>query len=171
MVTLEDFNKFLDTQKIEIPGFTPRQINDAFAQMSERKGYIDKNRLIRILKNEREFVKAAAGQVSLPFIVSEFINHIVNNKVNLFNFITAKSQSLIVAHFNELVKKIKYVPSNPKDFPQLIKHFADQEPNNTAEPRAVSIPKILAEIRKKDPQYAFETTVIAQAANTMGVKL
>ena len=92
--------------------------------MSERKGAIDKNRLIRILKNEREFVRANA-QSAQPFIVSEFINHIVNNKVNLFNFITAKSQSLIIAHFNELVKKIKYAPSNPKDLPQLIKHFAD----------------------------------------------
>ena len=84
--------------------------------MSERKGAINKNRLIRILKNEREFVRANA-QSAQPFIVSEFINHIVNNKVNLFNFITAKSQSLIIAHFNELVKKIKYVPSNPKDLP------------------------------------------------------
>jgi hypothetical protein len=95
----------------------------------------------------------------------------VNNKVNLFNFITAKSQSLIIAHFNELIKKIKYVPSNPKDLPQLIKHFADQEPSSNAEPRSVSISKILAEIRKKDPQYALETTIINQAANTLGVKL
>jgi len=92
--------------------------------MSERKGAIEKNRLIRILKNEREFVKVNAVAAQ-PFIVSEFINHIVNNKVNLFSFITAKSQSLIIPHFNELIKKIKYVPSNPKDLPQLIKHFAD----------------------------------------------
>lgn len=95
--------------------------------MADRRGYIDKNRLIRILKNEREFVRVNA-QVQLPFIVSEFINHIVNNKVNLFSFITAKSQTLIIAHFNELIKKIKYVPSNPKDLPQLIKHFGDQDP-------------------------------------------
>ena len=60
MVSLEDFNKFLASQKIEIPGFTPNQINDAFSQMSERKGSIDKNRLIRILKNEREFVRVNA---------------------------------------------------------------------------------------------------------------
>ena len=100
----------------------------------------------------------------------EFINHILNNKVNLFTFIPAKSQSFIIAYFNELIKRIKYVPSNPKDFPQLVKYFADQEPSNTAEPKAVSIPKILAEIRKKDPHYALETTIINQAANNLGVK-
>lgn len=138
--------------------------------MSDRKGVIEKNRLIRILKNEREFVRVNA-QAAQPFIVSEFINHIVNNKVNIFTFIRAKSQSLIIGHFNELIKSIKYIPSNPKDLPQLIKHFADQESNANAEPKSVSIPKILAEIRKKDPQYALEITIINQAANTLGVKL
>jgi hypothetical protein len=58
--------------------------------MSDRKGVIEKNRLIRILKNEREFVRVNA-QAAQPFIVSEFINHIVNNKVNIFTFIRAKS--------------------------------------------------------------------------------
>jgi|LauGreDrversion4_2_1035121.scaffolds.fasta_scaffold07015_6 hypothetical protein len=53
-VTLEDFQRFLATQKIEIPGYTPQEINHCFDQMAERKDKIEKTQLIRILRNERD---------------------------------------------------------------------------------------------------------------------
>ena len=125
-------------------------------------------RLIRVLKNERRFVRANVQQVA-PYIVSEFVNHILNNKIDLFKIVTARSKTLKVELFLSLLQRVNYTSSNPKDIPALVKYFAEQE--NTADPRFVSIDKIVEELRKKDPEYALEMTIMNQAAAQLGAKM
>jgi hypothetical protein len=105
-----------------------------------------------------------------PYIVGEFINHILNNKIDLFKIVTARSKTLKVELFMSLLQRINYTTSNPKDMPALIKYFAEGD-NVAADPRFVSIDKILEELRKKDPEYALETTIMNQAAAQLGAKI
>jgi hypothetical protein len=104
-----------------------------------------------------------------PYIVSEFVNHILNNKIDLFKIVTARSKTLKVELFMSLLQRINYTSSNPKDMPTLLKYFADQD--QAGEPRFISIDKILEELRKKDPEYALETTIFNQAAAQLGAKI
>jgi hypothetical protein len=114
--------------------------------MSERKGMMEKITLIRILKNEREIT--SGNQEWLPYIVNEFVYHIVNNNLNVFKFISPKIQVLRLDQFQALINdKLRYKPSNPKDLPVLHRFFGISDngqplPQN-AEVKLISLNKIL----------------------------
>ena len=75
-VGLAEFNEFLAQNKIEIPGFTPAEINEAFQKIAERQERMPKSIFVKILKGERDVV---SNQEWLPYIVNEFVYHIINN--------------------------------------------------------------------------------------------
>ena len=53
-VEFSDFLKFLDLAGINLANqFSPMQIETCFSQLAERKLYVEKSQLIRVLKNER----------------------------------------------------------------------------------------------------------------------
>ena len=70
------------------------QIETCFSQLAERKQYIEKAQLMKLLKNEREQV----SQEWLPFIANEFLYHIINNGINLYKAgLNPASKKLTVA--------------------------------------------------------------------------
>ncbi len=150
-INLANFQEFLAQNKIEIPGFTPQEINFAFIQVAERQERIEKSLFIRILKGERDSV---SNQEWLPYIVNEFIYHIINNQLNIFKFVNPTAKRLTVSDFQTLTQdKLRYKPSNPKDLPTLHQFFAvSNQPGEGS--KYVSIDKILEQIRKLDPNYA-----------------
>lgn len=54
---------------------------------------MEKSLLIKILRNERD---SAAAQEWLPFIVNEFVYHVVNNNIPLFRFVSPQAKKLSV---------------------------------------------------------------------------
>lgn len=161
-ITLSNFQEFLTQHKLEIPGYTPQEINFAFIQIAERQERIEKTHFIRILKGERDSV---SNQEWLPYIVNEFIYHIINNQLNIFKYVNPTAKRLTMSDFQTLITdKMRYKPSNPKDLPTLQQFFAVSK--SAAEStvgggqqlsegtKYISIDKILEQVRKLDPNYA-----------------
>lgn len=122
-VDFGDFLKFLDLAGISLKSqFSPIQIETCFSQLAERKQYMEKAQLMKLLKNEREQV----AQEWLPFIANEFLYHIINNGINIYKVgLNPSAKKLTVAQFEQfVVDKVKYRPTNPKDMPSLFEFFA-----------------------------------------------
>jgi hypothetical protein len=120
-VSIVEFREFLSINKIELPGFTPAEIEEAFLKITERQGTIPKSIFVKILKGERD---VSTNQEWLPYIVNEFVYHIINNQLNIFKFVNPQARVLSTAHFDTLLEKLRYKPSNAKDLPVLIQFFA-----------------------------------------------
>jgi hypothetical protein len=75
-VGIAEFREFLAQHKIELPGFTPAEIEEAFHKITERQSTMPKSIFVKILKGERD---VTTNQEWLPYIVNEFVYHIINN--------------------------------------------------------------------------------------------
>ena len=66
----------------------------------------------------------STAQEWLPYIVNEFVYHLINNQLNIFKFVNPSARVLSTAHFDTLLEKLRYKPSNPKDLPTLVQFFS-----------------------------------------------
>lgn len=91
-ISYEEFYRLLQVGKVDTTGFTNDEIRNLYDQMAERRDTLEKQHLIRVIRNDLD----QKDPDLLPYIVNELVYYICNNAIDIFKLVNPSAKALTI---------------------------------------------------------------------------